>query len=53
MKYLAKVADAEMAWSQKAARVRSGQEQSMLTILEERGLVKTFTGYVYLPMRIS
>ncbi|KUJ18977.1 uncharacterized protein LY89DRAFT_508940 [Mollisia scopiformis] len=43
-KYLAKMADAEMAWSQKASSIKSGKEKSMLTILEERGLVQTFTG---------
>ena len=45
MKYLAKVADAEEAWQQKASRIRAGKEKSMLTILEERGLVQRTTGY--------
>lgn len=45
MKYLAKVADAELAWQEKASRIRAGEEKSMLTILEERGLVQTITGY--------
>jgi tyrosyl-tRNA synthetase len=44
MKYLAKVADAEKQWKERAARVNAGQEKSMLTILEERGLVQTITG---------
>jgi tyrosyl-tRNA synthetase len=44
MKYLAKVADAERRWEEKAAIIRSGKQKSMLTILEERGLVQTVTG---------
>jgi tyrosyl-tRNA synthetase len=44
MKYLAKVADAEKQWKEKARRIRAGQEKTMLTILEERGLVQTITG---------
>ncbi|KAI0994993.1 Tyrosine--tRNA ligase [Podosphaera aphanis] len=39
MKYLAKVAAAEDQWQEKALRVTAGKEKSMLTILEERGLV--------------
>jgi tyrosyl-tRNA synthetase len=45
LKYLAKVADAEDQWKEKAARIRAGKEKSMLTILEERGLVQSITGY--------
>jgi len=45
MKYLAKVADAEKQWKDKAAKINAGEEKSMLTILEERGLVQTVTGY--------
>ena len=44
MKYLAKVATAEKEWNEKAARIRDGHEKSMLTILEDRGLVQTVTG---------
>ncbi|KAE9366519.1 hypothetical protein N431DRAFT_417315 [Stipitochalara longipes BDJ] len=44
MKYLAKVADAEKQWKEKAESIRAGKEKSMLTILEERGLVQTITG---------
>ncbi|KAE8443522.1 hypothetical protein EG329_001762 [Mollisiaceae sp. DMI_Dod_QoI] len=43
-KYLHKVAGAELRWAEQASRVRSGKEKSMLTILEERGLVQTVTG---------
>lgn len=46
MKYLMKVADAEVEWQQKATRVKRGEEKSMLTILEERGLIQTVTGFV-------
>lgn len=44
MKYLAKVADAEMAWQAKASKISAGKDKSMLAILEERGLVKSFAG---------
>jgi tyrosyl-tRNA synthetase len=44
MKYLAKVADAEKAWQDQALRIRQKKEKSMLTILEERGLVQDITG---------
>ena len=44
MKYLAKVADAELAWQAKASNIKEGNEKSMLTLLEERGLVKTLAG---------
>lgn len=45
MKYLAKVADAELAWQEQATKIRMGEEKSMLSILEERGLVQTITGF--------
>ncbi|KAH8669717.1 hypothetical protein BGZ60DRAFT_376252 [Tricladium varicosporioides] len=44
MKYLSKVADAEMQWQQRAGEIHAGKRKSMLTILEERGLVQTVTG---------
>jgi hypothetical protein len=44
LKYLAKVADAEKQWKEKAARITAGEEKSMLTTLEERGLIQTITG---------
>ncbi len=44
MKYLAKKENAELAWSQKAKEITTGQKKSMLTILEERGLVHQITG---------
>ena len=50
MKYLAKVAEAEVAWAEKASKIRSGEEKSMLTILEDRGLVQTVTGYEQAPV---
>ncbi|KAH8816376.1 hypothetical protein F5884DRAFT_896163 [Xylogone sp. PMI_703] len=43
-KYLAKLADAEMAWQEKAYKIRAGQQKSMLTILEERGYVHSIAG---------
>lgn len=50
MKYLTKVADAELLWQEKALRIQSGKEKSMLTILEERGLIQTITGYEMSPV---
>ncbi|KAL2061213.1 hypothetical protein VTL71DRAFT_7486 [Oculimacula yallundae] len=44
MKYLAKVANAEADWAKKASEIRSGKKKSMLTTLEERGLVHQITG---------
>ncbi|KAA8569967.1 hypothetical protein EYC84_002305 [Monilinia fructicola] len=43
-KYLAKVADAELAWAKKAADIKAGKQKSMLSILEERGYVHQVTG---------
>jgi len=45
IKYLTKVADAEMTWQQKAWEIKDGKKKSMLSILEERGLVHQITGY--------
>lgn len=33
-------------WEQNAGRIRTGAQQSMLSILEERGFVKDVAGYV-------
>jgi tyrosyl-tRNA synthetase len=44
MKYLAKVADAELQWEEKAKMIRKGKQKSILTILEERGLIQSITG---------
>jgi tyrosyl-tRNA synthetase len=44
-KYLAKVAQAEREWQEQALQIRAGKMKSMLTILEERGLVHQITGY--------
>jgi tyrosyl-tRNA synthetase len=45
IKYLAKVADAESNWAAKAKLIMAGDQKSMLTILEERGLVHQIAGY--------
>ena len=47
MSVLKKREDAEQAWREKAARIRGGEEKSMLTILEERGLVQQVAGFVF------
>jgi tyrosyl-tRNA synthetase len=33
-------------WSKQAARIKAGAQKSMLSVLEERGLVKDIAGYV-------
>jgi tyrosyl-tRNA synthetase len=38
--------DRNAQWAEQAARVQSGAQQSMLSILEERGFVKDIAGYV-------
>ncbi|RQM08832.1 hypothetical protein DH86_00002961, partial [Scytalidium sp. 3C] len=43
-KYLAKLADAEMSWQEKASKIRAGEQKSMLAILEERGYVHAIAG---------
>lgn len=45
-KWLAKAAEAKEKWDKQANDIRSGKEKSMLTKLEERGLVHTVTGCV-------
>ncbi|KAK6603605.1 Tyrosine-tRNA ligase, mitochondrial [Botrytis cinerea] len=44
MKYLAKAADAQVAWAKNAAEIKTGKKKSMLSILEERGYVHQITG---------
>ncbi|CZR55816.1 related to tyrosine--trna ligase precursor, mitochondrial (cyt-18) [Phialocephala subalpina] len=44
IEYTDRVAEAEMTWGERASSIRAGKEKSMLTILEERGLVQTVTG---------
>jgi tyrosyl-tRNA synthetase len=46
MKYLAKIAEAEKDWRMEANEIKAGRQKSMLTILEERGLVNTIAGLV-------
>lgn len=41
---IAKREDAEKDWQAKAAKIRAGEQQSMLSILEERGLIHTISG---------
>lgn len=44
-RYLAKVADAELKWQERALEIKQGKKKSMLTTLEERGLIHAVTGY--------
>jgi hypothetical protein len=44
LKDVTKAADAEMKWQEQAREIKSGRKKSMLTLLEERGLVQTITG---------
>jgi tyrosyl-tRNA synthetase len=46
LKYLAKVADAEKAWKEKADEINQGRGKHMLSLLEERGYVHQIAGYV-------
>jgi len=43
-KYLAKVALAEKQWQEWALEIKAKKRKSMLTVLEERGLVHQITG---------
>ncbi|KAF4635079.1 hypothetical protein G7Y89_g3020 [Cudoniella acicularis] len=43
-KFLKRVAESAMTWQQRAVQIEAGKKKSMLTILEERGLVETVTG---------
>ncbi|RAL62191.1 hypothetical protein DID88_002675 [Monilinia fructigena] len=43
-KYLAKLANAELAWAKQATEIKAGKRKSMLSILEERGYVHQVTG---------
>jgi tyrosyl-tRNA synthetase len=46
-KYLAKVALAEKQWQEWALEIKAQKKKSMLSILEERGLVHQVTGYTF------
>jgi tyrosyl-tRNA synthetase len=48
-KFIAKTADAELRWQEQALEIKQGKKKSMLTILEERGLVEQVTGYDWFP----
>jgi tyrosyl-tRNA synthetase len=43
-KYLAKVAEAEKQWKEQSKAIRDGRQKSMLSILEERGLIHQIAG---------
>jgi len=45
-KMLRKVTEAETQWQEQAFDIRDGKKKSMLSILEERGLVHDITGSV-------
>jgi hypothetical protein len=47
-KYLAKVAEAQFAWSEQAMEVKAGKKKSMFKILEERGYIHQTAGSVNL-----
>jgi hypothetical protein len=46
LKYQAKQSIAEEEWQARAKQILSGDKQSMLSILEGRGLVDTIAGFV-------
>ena len=43
--YLRKIAEAEQAWKEQAKRIRAGEQESMLTVLEKRGYINSVAGY--------
>jgi tyrosyl-tRNA synthetase len=43
LKWLAKKDEAEKQWQEQAREIRAGNKKSMLTVLEERGLVHQLT----------
>lgn len=42
--FLNKVAAAEVQWQERAVEVQAGKRKSLLTVLEERGLIQAITG---------
>lgn len=49
MRWAAEEADAALRqaqWEEQAGHIRSGSQQSMLSVLEERGFVKDIAGLV-------
>ncbi|TVY52428.1 Tyrosine--tRNA ligase, mitochondrial [Lachnellula cervina] len=42
--FLTKVAAAEVQWQERAVEVQAGKRKSLLTVLEERGLIQAITG---------
>jgi hypothetical protein len=53
MKVYAKREAAQEAWEQQAQVIRKGEKKSMLTHLEERGLVQQIAGSVHAFAMIS
>lgn len=47
-KYLAKKDEAERKWQEQAKEIKAGKKKSMLSLLEERGLVHQIAGYNFL-----
>ena len=48
--FLRKTYEAELEWKAQAVKIKAGEKQNMLSILEERGFVKDIAGYVSLSL---
>ena len=48
--FLRKTYEAELKWKAQAVKIKAGEKQNMMSILEERGFVKDIAGYVSLSL---
>ena len=48
--FLRKTYEAELEWKAQAVKIKAGEKQDMMSILEERGFVKDIAGYVSLSL---
>ena len=48
--FLRKTYEAELEWKAQAVKIKAGEKQNMMSILEERGFVKDIAGYVSLSL---
>lgn len=46
-RHILRMREAHDAWKQQATRIKAGKQQSFLSLLESRGLVKNVVGYVW------
>ena len=48
--FLRKTYEAELKWKAQAVKIKAGEKQNMMSILEERGFIKDIAGYVSLSL---